>query len=111
MDGGRDPYLSPLDLGKFREIVLERAADLNCITRRDTLLLACDLSLRRRRIARMLLETARLRIPEDLLDVTPPSPEWVNQIGAELELKICAPQEIDAARRHFCDHDSITFFL
>jgi hypothetical protein len=31
MPGGRDPYLSDLDLIKFREQALERAQDLRCM--------------------------------------------------------------------------------
>jgi hypothetical protein len=35
MDGGRDPYLSPLDVPKFRDTILERAVELNCITQHE----------------------------------------------------------------------------
>jgi hypothetical protein len=62
MGGGHDPYLSRLDMPRFRDEILERAAELNCITRTDALVFAFDLALRRRRIAVMLLEAANLEI-------------------------------------------------
>jgi hypothetical protein len=71
MTGGQDPYLSSLDLPKFRDAVLERAGALNGITRRDAMLLASDLLLQRRRIAAMVLKAARLEVPLDLLHVEP----------------------------------------
>jgi hypothetical protein len=42
MGGGRDPYLSLLDIPRFRDEILERAAELNYITRRDALVFAFD---------------------------------------------------------------------
>jgi hypothetical protein len=47
MAGGRNLYLSLLDMPRFRDEILERAAELNCITRRDALVFAFDLTLRR----------------------------------------------------------------
>jgi hypothetical protein len=110
MGGGRDPSLSLLDMPRFRDEILERAAELNCITRRDALVFAFDLTLRRRRIAAMLLEAANLEIPDKFLSLTSPSPEWLNTIVQELDLKICAPQELEVTRRCFCDHGAISFF-
>jgi hypothetical protein len=111
MDGSTDPYLSLLDLVKFRDAIIERCFELNCITRSEARILARDLAFTRRRIAAMLLQEARLELPADLLDVSPPSPEWMNMIAQELQVRICSPQEIDAARRHFCDHMSISMFF
>jgi hypothetical protein len=111
MGGGRDPYLSPFDLPTFRDHVLARAAELNCIARRDALILAFDMSLQRRRVAIMLLEAACFELPPQFLDITPPSAEWLNGIAGELDLRICAPQKIEAARRYFCDYEAIFFFL
>jgi hypothetical protein len=111
MDGGRDPYISPLDLAKFRNMIIERAADLNCITRHDALLLAHDLRVLRRRIAAMLLQSACLELPDKLFEIPPPCPEWLNGIAEELGLKICWSQELDAVRRCFCDHEAISFFF
>jgi hypothetical protein len=101
MGSGRDSYLSPLDLPTFRDHVLARASELNCITRRDPLILAFDLALQRRRISVMLLEAACLELSPEFLDIIPPSPEWLNGIVGELDLRICAPQELEAAHRYF----------
>jgi hypothetical protein len=59
----------------------------------------------------MLLQGARLEFHAELLEVHPPLSEWLNEIAQELGLKICSPQEIDAARRHFRDHSAISMFL
>jgi hypothetical protein len=67
-------------------------------------MLASDLLLQRRRIAAMLLKAARIEPPPDLLQVGPPSDEWVNGIAQKPELRICTPQELEAAHRQFCDH-------
>jgi hypothetical protein len=88
---------------RFRDEILERAAELNCITSRDDLVFVFDLALRRRRIAVILLEAVNFEIPDKFLGLTSPSPEWLNTIVQELDLKICAPQELEAARRCFCD--------
>jgi hypothetical protein len=111
MEGGRDRYLSLLNMSQLRGEILERAAELNCITRRDALVFAFDLALRCRRIAVMLLEAANLEIPDEFLSLTSPLPEWLNNIAQELDLKICAPQELEAARRCFCNYGVISFFI
>jgi hypothetical protein len=111
MGGGRDPYLSPFNLPTFRDHVLARAAELNCITRGDALILAFDLAFQRRRMSVMLLEAACLELSPELLNITPPSPEWLNKIAGELDLRICAPQELEAARCCFCDYEAISLFF
>jgi hypothetical protein len=58
----------------------------------------------------MLLEAANLQIPDEFLSLTSPSPEWLSTITQEMDLKICAPQELEAARRCFCDYGAISFF-
>jgi hypothetical protein len=110
MGGGRGPYLSPLDMPRFRDEILERVAELNYITRRDALVFAFNLALRSRRIAVMQLEAANVEIPAEFMGLTSPSPEWLNTIAQELDLKICAPQELETARRCFCDYCAISFF-
>jgi hypothetical protein len=111
MGGGRGPYLSPLDLLTFRDHVRARAAELNCIKRRDGLILAFDLALQRPRITVILLEAACLELPPEFLNITSPSQEWLNGIARELDLRICVPQELEAARRYFCDYEVISFFF
>jgi hypothetical protein len=69
MGSGRDPYLSRLDLLTFGDHVLSRAAELNCIARRDVLILVFDLALQQRRIAVMLLEAACLELPPEFLNL------------------------------------------
>jgi hypothetical protein len=59
----------------------------------------------------MLLKAARIEARPDLLQVGPPSDEWVNGVARKLELHICAPQELEAARRQFCDHPRIRSFF
>jgi hypothetical protein len=109
--GGRDPHLFPLDRPTFRDHILARETELNCITRRDAPILAFDLALQRRRIAVILLEVACLKLPPEFLNITLPSPEWLNGIAGEPELRICAPQEFEAARHYFCQYEAISFFF
>jgi hypothetical protein len=112
MEGGRDPSISAMDVPAFRDAVTARAAELNCITRGHALLVAFDLALRRRRVGAVRLEAAHMQCPPELLQVEPPSPEWLRAAAADLGLKNCSPQELDAARRCFCDHEAIsTFFI
>jgi hypothetical protein len=111
MGSGHDPYLSPLDLPTFCAHVLARAAELNCITRRGALILAFDLALQRRGITVMLFEGACFELPPEFLSITPPSPEWLNGIAGELDLRICAPRELEAARRYFCDYEALSLFF
>jgi hypothetical protein len=111
MDGGRDPYLSPLDIPKFHDTIRERSVGLNCITRHDAFRLACNLAMHRRRVAAVLLQAARLEFHAELLEVRPPCSEWLNAISQELGFKICSPQERDAARRHFFDRSAISMFF
>jgi hypothetical protein len=66
---------SRVDMPRFRDAILERAAELNYITRRDALVFAFDLALRRCRVAVILLEAANLEIPDEFLSLTSPSPE------------------------------------
>jgi hypothetical protein len=95
---------------QFNDEILERAGELNCITRRDALVFAFDLAFRRRRIAVMFFEAAKIEIPDEFLCLTSPSPESLNTIAQELDLKICVPQKLEAARRCFCDYAAISFF-
>jgi hypothetical protein len=110
MGSGRDPDLSRLDIQRFRNEILEQATELNGITRRDTLVVAFDLAPRSRRITVMLLETANPEIPDEFMSLPSPSPEWLNTIAQELHLKICVRQELEEARRCFCDYGAISFF-
>jgi hypothetical protein len=106
--------ISLLDLPTFCDHLLARADDLNCMTRRDAFILAFDLALQRRRIAVMLLEAACLELPSEFLNITLPPPEWLNGITGELDLRIGAPQELEAACATFAimkPYPSLFFIL
>jgi hypothetical protein len=60
---------------RFRDEIFEQAAELTCITRRDALVFAFDLALRRRRIEVLLLEAANLEIHNEFLSLTSLSPD------------------------------------
>jgi hypothetical protein len=59
----------------------------------------------------MLLEAACLELPPEFLNITGPSSEWLNGIAGELDLRLCAPQEFEMARRYFCGYEAIFFFF
>jgi hypothetical protein len=56
------------------------------------------------------LEAVNLEIPDEFLSLTSLSPEWFNTIAQELDLEICASQELEAACRCFYDYGAISFF-
>jgi hypothetical protein len=59
----------------------------------------------------MLLEAACLALPAEFLNITPPSPEWLNGTAGELGLRICASQELEAAYHYFYDYEAISLFF
>jgi hypothetical protein len=59
----------------------------------------------------MLLAAARIEAPGDLLDVTPPCPEWLHRMTADLDLYICSSQDLDKFRRRFCDYQAVALFF
>ena len=106
---GPDPYLCAPDTEKFRELVCEACDDVNCVTTCRALHLAFDLRRERlRRAAKLLLSAGCDRLADGLGDPIPPSRPWLNTVCSNLEIHLCRAQELEAARRIYCDFDAVT---
>jgi hypothetical protein len=96
---------------RFRDEILEPAAELNCITRRDMLVFAFDLALRRRQIAVMLLEAVNPETPDEFLTLTSPSPEWFNTIAESWTLKFALLRNLKQLVAAFVTLVPFLFFI
>jgi hypothetical protein len=111
--GGRFGYLSDLDIVLFRKMIVRHATDFDCISRPDAMSLAYQLRQRRQALAMKILEDLHFEgaVSPDLTHKERTCSSWLNEIADVLGLKICAPQELEAARRYFCDVRAITVFF
>ena len=109
MKGGTDSYLAPPDEERFRCFVTSACDEVNYLTSHVALSVALQLNRDRISRARQVL----VAIGCDKLTVHLPEPEmpsrsWLNSVCAALDIKICRSQELELARRIFCDRDTIT---
>ena len=106
---GPDPYLCVPDTEKFRELVSQACDDVNCVTTCKALHLAFDLRRERlRRATKLLLCAGCDRLADGLRDPIPPSRPWLNSVCSHLDIHLCRAQELEAARRIYCDFDAVT---
>jgi hypothetical protein len=107
--GGRFGYLSDLGLVQFRKLIVRHATDFDCISHEPSVPAQTKASgiCHENFGARALRGHSQSRL--DPRNRTCSS--WLNEIAHVLGLKICAPQELEAARRHLCDVPAITLFL
>lgn len=106
---GPDPYLSPPDTERFRQLIVQACDDVNCVTVTRALSLALDLRRDRQRRAVKLLQQAGCdRLAAAIEEASPPSRYWLQKICGENEITICRSEELEAARRLYCDTDAIT---
>lgn len=109
MTGGADPYLSPGDQQQFRDFIQAACDEVNCLTATVALSLAFDLAkVRASRARKLLLAVGCPKLAARVVDPCPPSRTWLNSVCDELEVRICRSQELEVARRLFCDFDVIT---
>lgn len=113
--GGRLSYLSELDALEFQAIVSERSAQINCTTKSEALTILFDLRVRRLRSAIELLRVLNLqRLSDRLVELYPeiePDESELRTLCDKLKIKVCRPQMLELARRHFCDRDRVANFL
>jgi hypothetical protein len=81
MPGGRDPYLSDLDLIKFREQALERAQELQWATAHEAVTIAAALKRERVHRATEILWMCRVFLHHHLIIEAQPSHGWVYEIA------------------------------
>ena len=106
---GADPYLSAPDTKKFTEFVIDACNEINCVTTSRAVHLAMDLRKRRSQCAAKLLTLANCsRLAAGIKEFVLPSPCWLHGICSRESINICRGEELEAARRIYCDYDSIT---
>jgi hypothetical protein len=99
MPGGRDAYLSDLDLIKFREQALERAQELRCVTVHESIIIAAALKRERVHRAAEILRMCQVFLHHHLITETQPSRGWVYEIAEMCQLHIRTPQELENGHR------------
>ena len=106
---GPDSYLGPADERKFAEIIAQMANDVNCVSTSSALALAHDLRHERTRRARkLLLSLGCDRLAGQLPEDEPPCRSWLNSVAEQLDLRLCRAEELELARRTYCDRSAIT---
>lgn len=108
MKGGTDNYLGPGDEEKFTDYVVAACDAVNCITTSVAISLACVM--KRDRLSRakellMLIDCEKLM--NHLREPMPPSRSWLNGVCERLGVRLCRGQELEMARRLWCDRDTI----
>ena len=108
MNGGTDSYLAAPYEARFRVMVQSACDVVNCITSRVALSLALQLQKERiSRARRILVGIGCERLLSHLPDPESPSRSWLNGVCSDLKIRICRAQELELARRLFCDRDTI----
>ena len=108
MSGGSDSYLATPDEDRFRDMVQSACDEVNCITSHVALSLALQLQKDRiSRARRILVGIGCERLLVHLPDPESPSRSWLNSVCSVLSIRICRSQELELARRLFCDRDTI----
>jgi hypothetical protein len=97
MPGGRDPYLSDLDLIKFREQALERAQELHCVTVHEATTITAALKRERVHRAAEILRMCRVFLHDHLTTEAQPSCGWVYEFAEMCQMRITTPQELESA--------------
>ena len=106
--GGSDSYLAPADEEKFREFIFYACDEVNCLTTAVAVSLAAAVKKERfSRAKQVLLTIGCQKLLHYIPDPDPPSRSWLNGICEELEVRICRSQELELARRIWCDRDTI----
>ena len=110
--GGNDTYLSLLDAIKFKSLIIEAANDANCVP--TTIAISIAYSLRKERIQKAISILQDIRcngLISHLDDLCYPSDSWLYHIKQDNGFKIVTPQELDIARRLYCDTIAIHNFF
>ena len=106
--GGTDSYLSPADEDKFKEFIFDACDEVNCLTTVVATSLAAAVKKDRFSRARKVLVKLKCeKLLRYLSDPEPPSRSWLNAVCDHLNVRICRTQELEIARRLWCDRDTI----
>lgn len=109
MEGGGDSYLSPADEDLFKDHISSACDEINCVTSHVAMALAYNLAKRRASRARkILIEANSEKLLPHVPEPGPPSRPWLNSVCASIDVRICRGQELELARRLYCDRDVVT---
>ena len=113
MKGGADEYLCPGDEKRFKEYILAACNEVNCVTAHVALALAFTIAKNRASRARKLLVAiGSEKLVPNVRDAEAPSRSWINSVCRRIQVKICRGQELEVARRLYCDRETvISWFL
>ena len=108
MTGGGDSYLPPADELRFHNFVLQACDSVNCICCNDALTLALNLQKERTGKAVQILVWANsTKLISHLPSNEPPSRPWLNSILDVMNVKLLCGQDLEIARRVYCDRNTI----
>lgn len=106
---GANSYLSPADEIRFREIVQQLSDSANCVTTTTAVGLAHAIHVERvRRATKLLIAVGSDRLASSLQKHEFPSRPWLNSLCQGIEIRICRGEELELARRLYCDREAIT---
>jgi hypothetical protein len=116
MNGGSYSYLSEYDQKELEHYLEEMANQYNCVPERAVRDIIYKLALKRAKSARAILDEADCptlanKVTKMISDLLPPDLATVRRIAAQIDFRICNPQELDEARRKGCDKEVITEFF
>jgi hypothetical protein len=109
--GGRDGYLSDLDIIKFRQEAVARAHDLRCITVHDAITIAASLNRERLHRAAAILKMCNLCLHPHLITEAQPTRSTIAEIVKICDLRIVNSQQLESARRWSCSFNAIADFF
>ena len=108
MSGSGEGYLAPCDMERFRTFITGACDEVNCISVHVALSVAFAVEKDRLSRARQIL--LLLNCPKLLSHISEPgapSRSWINGVCESLDIRICRAQELEVARRMWCDYDTI----
>ena len=111
MNGGGDHILSAIDEKKKKKCVEERANDINCISTYVARLLVHNLQESRIRKAKHILEICKCYQLASKIKAKTPDPTWLKKAAARMGIKVMPKQELERARRYWCDERVINSFF
>jgi hypothetical protein len=110
MTGGRDRFLSDLDLLVFKTRALEHCRDVECLTTRNAVALATATKRECLRRAVEIMRICGLTLYHHLEGESQSCRSWVNETAEICSLRIAPPQYLEAARRWLCNSEAISQF-
>jgi hypothetical protein len=109
--GGNEPILCDEDMVRFQRIVQMQGQDLNCISTPQAQAIVRHLRMVRLESAVELLEKfgcpqLAVSIRKDY-SVEPPTHQWLKEFASTMDIRVCAPAQLEEMRRKACNSHAI----